>query len=145
MPSPERPSTLGQQETDLLRFVAAQTHPVTVGEAETGFGDPANLSRSTIKTVLERLCRKGYLERVRRETGVWAYRSPIGETELLGSLVHRFVERTLAGSLDPFVAYFVRTGRGKLSPTELAELERLVLKLQPDAPADLAESAEPIP
>jgi predicted transcriptional regulator len=125
--------TLGEQETDLLRFVAGHTAPVSVGEAENGWGDPANLSRSTVKTVLDRLHRKGYLERVRRADGIWGYQSPIAERELMGSLVQRFVERTLAGSLDPFLAYFARTGAGKLSPNELRELERLVQKLQPSS------------
>ncbi len=136
---PAPPATLGQQETELLRFVAAQGSPVSVGETETGFGDPANLSRSTVKTVLERLHRKGFLERVRRADGVFLYRSPLAERELMGSLVGRFVERTLAGSLDPFLAYFVNTSGGRLSDAELAELERLVQKLQPPVPAPQPE------
>ncbi|MBC8137294.1 MAG: BlaI/MecI/CopY family transcriptional regulator [Fibrella sp.] len=139
-PGTKRP-TLGEQETDLLRYVAAQPTPLSVGEAESGWGDPANLSRSTVKTVLDRLHRKGYLERVRRTDGIWGYRSPLPEQELMGSLVQRFVERTLAGSLDPFLAYFARTGAGRLSPTEQRELERLVQKLQPHAD----ESEPPAP
>lgn len=138
---PAPPATLGQQETELLRFVAARNAPVSVGEAETGFGDPANLSRSTVKTVLERLHRKGFLERVRRADGVFAYRSCLAERELMGSLVQRFVERTLAGSLHPFLAYFADNSGGRLSADELAELERLVQKLQP--PPAKAEKEPP--
>ena len=133
--------TLGEQETDLLRYVAAQSAPLSVGEAESGWGDPAKLSRSTVKTVLDRLYRKGYLERVRRADGIWCYRSPLPEQELMGSLVQRFVERTLAGSLYPFLAYFARTGAGRLSATEQRELERLVQKLQTHA--DGSESPLP--
>jgi len=133
---PTRRPTLGEQETDLLRFVAAHSGPVSVGEAESGWGDPAHLSRSTVKTILDRLHRKGYLERVRRSDGIYAYCSPLAERELLGSLVQRFVERTLAGSLDPFLAYFTRTSAGRLSESELRELERLVQKLQPPAETD---------
>lgn len=139
-PGSKRP-TLGEQETDLLRYVAARPTPLSVGEAEAGWGDPAKLSRSTVKTVLDRLHRKGYLERVRRADGIWGYRSPLPEQELMGSLVQRFVERTLAGSLDPFLAYFARTGAGRLSPTEQRELERLVQKLQSNA----NESEPPAP
>src|SRR5450432_3739277 len=93
--STRRP-TLGEQETDLLRFVASHPGAMSVGEAESGWGEPAHLSRSTVKTVLDRLHRKGFLERVRRPDGIFAYRSAMGEPELLGSLVQRFVERTLA-------------------------------------------------
>ncbi|MBC8141032.1 MAG: BlaI/MecI/CopY family transcriptional regulator [Armatimonadetes bacterium] len=137
------PATLGQQETELLRFVAAQVSPVSVGDAESGFGDPSNLSRSTVKTVLERLHRKGFLERLRRADGVFVYRSCLPERELMGSLVGRFVERTLAGSLDPFLAYFADNSSGRLSEAELAELQRLVQKLQPSAPSEKTEGEPP--
>ena len=126
-----RRPTLGEQETDLLRFVASQSGPMSVGEAEAGWGEPAHLSRSTVKTVLDRLYRKGYLERIRRSDGIYAYQSAMGEPELLGSLVHRFVERTLSGSLDPFLAYFMRNSEGRLTEAEFRDLERLVQKLQP--------------
>jgi predicted transcriptional regulator len=123
-----RPS-LGEQETELLRFVAARG-PVSVGEASDLFGEPNALARSTVKTVLERLHKKGYLARSRREDdGIYVYSSPVEERELLGGLVQRFVERTLAGSLDPFVTYFARNNRG-LSEDEMRELQRLVHKLQ---------------
>jgi len=121
--------SLGEQETELLRHVAARG-PLSVGEATDGFGEPLSLSRSTIKTMLERLHQKGYLARTRRaEDGIFVFSSPVEERELLSGLVQRFVERTLAGSLDPFLTYFART-RGDLTDAELRELERLVSKLQ---------------
>src|SRR4051794_33958233 len=98
--------SLGERETELLRFAAGRG-PVSVGEAADGFGEPNGLARSTVKTVLERLHKKGYLARSRRAAdGIYVYSSPVEERELLGGLVQRFVDRTLAGSLDPFVTYF---------------------------------------
>lgn len=130
--------SLGEQETELLRHVAARG-PVSVGEATENFGEPIGLSRSTIKTMLERLHQKGYLARGRRaEDGVYTYSSPIEERELLSGLVQRFVERTLAGSLDPFLTYFAHMKGGALTDAEMRELERLVSKLQreKDGPAE---------
>ncbi len=109
-----------------MRYVAEYA-PVSVGEVVEGYGTPRGLSRSTINTTIERLYKKGYLTRARRE-GVFRYSPAVVEEELLGGLVQRFVEKTLAGSLAPFFTYFVRTG--KLSDEQLEELQRLVTQLR---------------
>jgi predicted transcriptional regulator len=127
-----RTPSLGDQELALLRYIAEQA-PVTVGEATAGFGEPNGLARSTVDTVMERLRKKGYLTRSRQD-GVFHYTPTVAPQELMSGLVQQFVEQTLAGSLLPFVTYFSRQNR--LSDTELAELERLVEKLQsPDKEA----------
>lgn len=124
------PVSLGDQELVLLRWVA-EHGPATVGEAVERFGEPNGLSRSTVVTVLERLRKKGYLARERDDNanGVFRYAAGQEQTEVLGGLVQRFVENTLAGSLAPFAAYFSRSGR--LTPDETVELERLLAKLEP--------------
>ena len=43
-------------------------------------------------------------------------------------MVERFVERTLGGSVSPFVSYLADTAQ--VSEDELAELEELVSRLQ---------------
>ncbi len=118
--------TLGDQELALLRYVAAN-QPTTAGEVSAGFGEPNGLARSTIETVLERLRKKGFLKRNKAE-GAFQYEATEAPQELMGGLVEQFVERTLAGSLVPFVTYFSKQDR--LSAEELAELERLVKKLE---------------
>jgi predicted transcriptional regulator len=118
--------TLGDQELAILRFVAAHA-PATAGEVSTGYGEPNGLARSTIETVLERLRKKGFLTRERLD-GVFRYGPTVAQSELLGGLVGQFVERTLNGSLLPFVTYFSHQNR--LSESELIELERLVAKLE---------------
>jgi predicted transcriptional regulator len=120
-----RPS-LGQQELEVLRYVVDHG-PATVGEVAEGFGVPQRLTRSTVVTVMERLRKKGYLTRKQQE-GVYQYASPVARDEIMGGLVQQFVEKTLAGSLTPFVTYFARCSQ--LSDEELAELQRLVSKLE---------------
>ncbi|HLK57795.1 MAG TPA: BlaI/MecI/CopY family transcriptional regulator [Chthonomonadaceae bacterium] len=122
MPGP----SLGDQELDLLRYVT-EHGPVTVGEVAEGFGVPLGLTRSTVVTVMERLRQKGYLARGKQE-GIYHYSAPLPQEEILGGLIQQFVEKTLAGSLTPFVGYFSKANR--LSPAEIVELQRMLEKLQ---------------
>jgi predicted transcriptional regulator len=118
--------TLGDQELALLRYVAANA-PTTAGEINSGFGEPNGLARSTIETVLERLRKKGFLRRT-RVASVFRYEPTRAPQEVMGGLVEQFVEKTLDGSFTPFISYFAKQNR--LSEDEIAELERLVRKLE---------------
>lgn len=118
--------TIGDQELALLNWVAGR-RGASVGEAAEEYGGPRGLARSTVLTMMERLRRKGYLER-RRVEGVYRYSAtrPAGET--MRGVVASFVERTLGGSLSPFAAYLAEAE--SVSPAELAELERIVARLR---------------
>jgi predicted transcriptional regulator len=118
--------SIGDQELALLRHVA-EVGSVTVAQAVEGFGAGRGLARSTVLTMMERLRAKGHLVR-RRAGGVFRYTSPASAGEVLRGVVHSFVEKTLAGSVSPFVSYLVESA--EVSDEELAELERLVAKLQ---------------
>lgn len=118
--------SIGDQELALLRYLAEQG-PSTVGQAAEGFGAPRGLARSTVLTMMERLRQKGHLER-RQVDGVFHYASPLPPGELLHGAVRSFVERTLAGSVSPFVAYLAESG--EVSDAELRELEALVERLR---------------
>src|SRR5258707_353303 len=54
-----RKASLGEQELELLRYVTEHA-PVTVAEVMEGYGKQTGLARSTIKTMMERLHKKGY-------------------------------------------------------------------------------------
>ncbi len=118
--------SIGDQELALLRYVAEQGS-VTVAQAVEAFGAARGLARSTVLTMMDRLRAKGHLER-RRVDGIFQYSSPQSSGDLLRGVVHSFVEKTLDGSVSPFVSYLVETA--EVSDEELAELERLVAKLQ---------------
>ena len=120
-----RKASLGEQELELLRYVAEHA-PITVGEVAEGYGATTGLARSTVKTMMERLQKKGYLAREQQE-GVFRYVCAIPKADLMQGLVRHFVEKTLAGSLSPFVAYLAN---GKdVSDEEFAELEQLIAQL----------------
>lgn len=121
-----RPKTIGDQELALLQYVAEQGE-VTVGRAAEGFGAPRELARSTVLTMMERLRQKGHLDR-RQVHGVYRYFSPASPGQVMRDVVRSFVERTLGGSVSPFVTYL--TEEAQVSDEELAELEGLVARLQ---------------
>ncbi len=118
-------STIGEQELALLRHIADR-EGVSVGEAADDFGVGRGLARSTVLTMMERLRRKGYLSR-RMTQGVFRYRACASSAELLKGAVQRFVERSLDGSVSPFLAYLSETA--ELSEQERQDLERIVARL----------------
>lgn len=116
----------GDQELALLRYLGDQP-PRTVGEVAEGFGQPRGLARSTVLTMMERLRKKGHLAR-RQVDGVYRYRLTKAPADALRQAIGSFIDRTLGGSVTPFVSYLAE--RAEVTDAELAELEELVARLQ---------------
>jgi predicted transcriptional regulator len=124
--------SIGEQELALLRHIADKGS-VTVAESVDDFGIVRGLARSTVLTMMERLRRKGYLAR-RMQDGVYRYRALTSSAELLKGAVQRFVERSLEGSVSPFIAYLSESN--ELTEQERQELERIVARLDGDVRKD---------
>jgi predicted transcriptional regulator len=120
------PQTLGAQELVLLRHIADRGG-ATVGEVADTFGSPRKLARSTVLTMMERLRKKGFLNR-RLVGGVYRYQARASSDELTRGAIRRFVDRNLGGSVAPFVAYLSEAAA--LTEAELKELEDVVARLQ---------------
>lgn len=118
--------SIGDQELALLQYIG-QLGDASVGEVAAGFGEAQGLARSTVLTMMERLRAKGYLKR-RQADGLYRYSATTGEDDVVQGAVAAFVEKTLRGSVSPFVAWMSK--RGEVSDEELAELEALVARLQ---------------
>jgi predicted transcriptional regulator len=118
--------TIGDQELALLQYIG-ESPKSTVAEVCAGYGEPRGLARSTVLTMMERLRAKGYLGR-RKVEGHFRYSATNESGEVMSGAVARFVEKTLQGSVSPFVAWM--SERGQVSDSELAELEALVDTLQ---------------
>jgi predicted transcriptional regulator len=119
-------SSIGEQELALLRHVA-DGGGATVGEVAAAFGEPRGLARSTVLTMMERLRKKGYLNR-RLAGGVYRYTARATSEELTRGAIRRFIERNLGGSVAPFVAYLNESA--SLTDAELKELQAIVSRLQ---------------
>ena len=77
--------------------------------------------------MMERLRNKAYLKR-RQVSGMYRYSTATAPKEAMRSAVGSFVEKTLSGSVSPFVAWM--SERAQVSDSELSELEALVAQLQ---------------
>jgi predicted transcriptional regulator len=126
MSSQRRLKSIGDQELALLRFIGDAGH-ATVGQAAERFGQPRGLARSTVLTMMERLRKKGHLTRKLHE-GLYHYAPRTAHGVAVREAVRTFVDRTLDGSIAPFVAYLGE--RGDVSDEDLAELKALLTKLQ---------------
>src|SRR5262249_42489410 len=115
----------GTQELRFLQFIA-QFGPLSAGQVAEQLGAELGLARSTVVTVMERLRRKRQLRR-KREGGLFVYSSALSYEQVMQSAVGQFVDRALAGSISPFVAYLSERGTG--SAEELAELRGMVDRL----------------
>lgn len=120
-----QPKSIGDQELALLQYLA-ERGGATVGEAVEEYGAPRGLARSTVLTMMERLRAKGRLDRL-QVSGVYRYTSLAAAGEVMRGVVKSFVEKTLGGSVSPFVTYL--TEEAEVSAEDLAELEELVAKL----------------
>ena len=118
--------TIGDRELALVQYLT-ERGPLTVAEAVEGFGARHQWARSTVLTMMERLRAKRYLRR-RAVDGVFRYEATRAPGEVLRHTVTAFVERTLGGSVAPFVAYLAE--RGEVSDRELEELEAAVERLR---------------
>ena len=118
-------NTLGAQELALLRYID-DAGGVTVGEVADVFGASRTLARSTILTMMERLRKKGFLNR-RLVGGVYRYQARASSAEVTRGAIRRFVDRNLGGSIAPFVAYLSESA--DLTDAELKELEDVVSRL----------------
>ena len=109
---------IGRAELEVLRYVQDH-HPASVRQVAEHFAESKGHVRTTILTVLERLRKKGYLKR-RKTEGLFHYSPSSPKASMLRGLVDEFVEKTLGGSVSPFLAYLVNDA--KLTKEELEEL-----------------------
>jgi predicted transcriptional regulator len=117
----DRPA-LGDQELALLGFLAERS-PIAVRDVLGDYGEPNGLARTTVLTMLERLRKKGFLSRSRTD-GVFVYSVASEQTDVLHDIVESFVQKTLGGSLTPFVAYLTQSKN--LRREELDALRKVI-------------------
>jgi predicted transcriptional regulator len=113
-------------EMEILQYVL-ENAPVTVRAVADHFGETKGLARTTVLTVMERLRQKGHLKRDEGPAG-YLYSLDKPKPEVQRSLIAQFVERSLGGSLSPFVAYLA--DKAILDEAEMNEVNRLLKKLE---------------
>lgn len=106
----------------MLDFVLREG-PISVRDASEHFSTTMGLARTTVQTVMERLRKKGFLNR-KEEGGVFLYQAALDKNALHSNLIGDFIRGKLGGSVSPLVAYLAQ--RGKLTAEELETLKKIV-------------------
>jgi predicted transcriptional regulator len=122
----KQPEPLGQAQLEILQYVADH-QPIRVSQVAEHFAETAGKARTTILTVMEKLREKGYLTR-KKCRGTFHYSLRLRRSDVMAGVVHRFVEKSLGGSVSHFIAYLADS-RG-LSDSELAKLKDLVKEME---------------
>ena len=135
MPKP----TIGQAELEILHYIHDH-HPVTVRDVAAHVFKTKGHTRTTVLNVMTRLWQKGYLTRKKAE-GVFVYAPSVSRDQLMRTMVGDFVERALAGSLTPFVAYLAEDAR--LSEQDVRELKDLVRGLDSQSKTQRGKEGRP--
>ena len=117
--------SLGDLEIRVLQLVW-QEQPCTERQVWDLVRARHPIGRTTVLKTMQRLEAKGLLVRNAKEAPV-RFRAAVDERRVLPALVRRFVERTLAGSFEPLVAYLADSE--KLSTKDLAALRAIARKV----------------
>ncbi len=116
----------GKFEFDLLQFLSSQGS-LSVRDIFDQFGKPQGYTRGTIVKSMDRLLKKGLVERELVE-GTFIYSAKQASEDMERQLVESFVKDRLGGSLKP-IASFLADAKG-IDPAELKELRELLDKLE---------------
>src|SRR5436190_23635730 len=122
----KQPEPIGQVQFEILQYIADH-YPIRVGDVAEHFARTAGKARTTILTVMEKLRVKGYLTR-KKQKGAFHYSPRLAKNDVMASVVQRFIDESLGGSVSPFITYLAES-RG-LSESELAKLKDLVQELE---------------
>lgn len=113
--------TLGQLELEVLKIVWDK-QGCTVLEAAEVLAKQKGYARTTILTVIQRLHKKGFLNR-KKEDGVFHYYPTEKKTTVLGKLAWQFVENIFEGSSASLVQHLTS---GSVPPEELAHIRKII-------------------
>jgi predicted transcriptional regulator len=118
--------TIGNAELRLLNYVG-EHEPITVREVADSLGAELGYVRTTVLQMMERLRKKGLLER-EKVAGLFRYRTAKPRSGVMKSVVERFVQESLGGSLSPLLLY-LSEAKG-LDQEDVAHLNRIISELE---------------
>lgn len=109
-------------EFDLLQFLSGH-EGLTVRQIFEDFGKPQGYIRGTIVKAMDRLLKKGMVERELVE-GSFVYRALRGKEQLERQLVESFIKDRLGGRLAPIASFLAEAEN--LDPEEVRKLKELL-------------------
>ncbi len=113
---------LSPSEWDIMRVLWA-ANEATVNEMVELLADSKTWHPKTIRTMLNRLVKKGVVERSSGDD-LFSYSPLLTKDECVGRASNQFINRVFDGALAPMVAHFVQ--QRPLTSEEKAELRRIL-------------------
>jgi len=101
-------------------------HPASAEDVVAALAGRAEWAEPTVKTLLNRLLNKGAI-RAEKEGRRYLYSPVLAREAWLAEQSTGLVDRLFGGRVAPLVAHF--SEQRKLSPTDIAELKRLIAEL----------------
>jgi predicted transcriptional regulator len=123
----EAAPALGQLEIAVLQHLWAASDSVDARSVLAGLVE-RDITLSTVQATLERLHRKGLLERT-KVSRAYRYRAAVSQPHLLGALIRDLTVRLAEGELEPVISGFVELV-GNASPELLDQLATQTAKLR---------------
>jgi predicted transcriptional regulator len=117
--------SLGELEIRVLRLVW-QEQPCTERQISDVVQQERSVARTTVLKTMQRLESKGLLKRVGGK-GPVRFRAVVEERRVMPTLIRRFVDQTLGGTMGPLVAYLADSEG--LSPKDIKSLRTIARKI----------------
>lgn len=114
---------LGELETAVMEHVWSAGR-ADVKQAHQSIGIPRGITPNTVQSTLERLWRKGLLDRV-KESHAYVYSARVTREELGGRIIRDVVSGIMGGATGPMLSAFVDLA-ARAGDDDLRRLERLV-------------------
>lgn len=124
---------LSDFELDVMQQVW-RAEEFSAPEVHRAIADARGVTYSTVKTIMDRLERKGVLARSRQKGRTIFYKAAIPPREVQQSMLERFVTHVFAGDRRPMWNFLLRDEQ--LSPEEYRYLEDLLAQQQPRREGD---------
>lgn len=101
----------GSLEREVMEQVWAAAEPATVREIHEALAE-RNLAYTTVMTVLDRLAKKGVVERF-REGRAYRYRAAAGKDEVVADLMHEVLDEAGGARAEALMRFVDRAGPGE--------------------------------
>ncbi len=111
---------ISDAEWEVMRVIWERS-PITANEVVTKLSETSDWNHRTIRTMLNRLVKKGALS-VEHRGKTYLYRAAVARSVCVRKETMSFVDRVLGGAVSPMLISFVKNT--KLSPDEIAELRK---------------------
>jgi len=117
---------IGDNELELLKFLQDRGQ-ATARDLLEGFGASRGLARTTVQTMAERLCQKGFVSKLKVD-GTVTYQPKQGKAATIRAAIDEFINTKLDGSIQPIASYLASSRN--VSEDEIEMLKQMIRDIE---------------